>query len=425
MKGIPTITFLLVCMFLLSCSETYHPLTSIKDDVKGHQETFVINDKEKDIITHSNEFALNIFKRIVDNNPTHSTFCATQGLIYTLNIINNGATGQTRTALCKSLGYSENDLGFINDLCHRMMLGQMMSVPDDFDRLANDYMKTACLLISTPSLQVKKDYEEEMANSYYADVIHCPVYRMQSIVNQWCKAQTDKTIKSIPCDFIDEMDMTFLTSSVFNGTWVQRFDPTMTMDEPFTMADGKQEKVAMMNQEDHELFYQYAKREHYSVLRMPYCGQFHLLVLLPEKGVSTQNILQTLHTDSLESIDKELDTYEIFKIKLPRFKTQTTIDYRNYLEEMGLGRMFSENAEFANISSPEPSPIALKEIRQQNEINMDENGTWVKSAMASYMFSLAAYEKPRIIEFYADHPFIYLIRDRFGNICFMGQYCGN
>lgn len=25
----------------------------------------------------------------------------------------------------------------------------------------------------------------------------------------------------------------------------------------------------------------------------------------------------------------------------------------------------------------------------------------------------------------ADHPFIYLIRDRFGNICFMGQYCGN
>ena len=415
MKGLPTITFLLVCMVVLSCSETFHPLTSINDDVKGHQETFIVNDQEKDIIAHNNEFALNIFKRIVDNNPTQSTLCATQGLVYTLNIINNGATGQTRAALCKSLGYSENDLGFINDLCHRMMLGQMMNVPDDFDRLADDYMKTACLLISTPSLQVKKDYEEKMANYFYADVIHCPSYRMQSKVNQWCKAQTDKTIKSIPCDFIDEMDMTVLTSSVFNGTWVH---------EPFTMADGKQKKVAMMNQEDHEHLYQYAKREHYSVLRMPYRGQFHLLVLLPEKGVSTQSILQTLHADSLESIDKELDTYEIFKIKLPRFKTQTTIDYRTYLEGMGLGRMFSENAEFANISSPPPL-IALKEIRQQNEINMDENGTWVKSVMASYIFSLAAYEEPRIIEFYADHPFIYLIRDRFGNICYMGQYCGN
>ena len=422
MKDFLATTLLMACLTFLSCSQAYHPLTSIKDDVKSHQDSFVTNDKEKHLIQQSNEFALEIFKHIVEKAPTQSTICAVQGLIYSLNLINNGASGDTRTVLNNSLGYSENDLDTINVLCRRMMLGQMMNVPSVFGKLAEDYMKTACLLLSTPSLQVNKTFEEEMAHYYYADIIHCPSRQMQSKVNQWCLTQTEKTIKTIPIDNIVDNKMIVLTSSVFNGTWVQRFWPEYTQNEPFTMANGKSKKVPMMNIEDQEHLYYYAKRDHYSVLKMPYTGQFHLLVLLPEKGVLPNNILQTLNTDSLASIAKELETYEIFKVKLPRFKSKSTIDFRTPLIEMGLQKIFDDDAEYANIS---PIPVTLKEIRQQNEINMDENGTWIKSASASYIFALCAYEKPRIIEFYADHPFAYMICDDFGNICFIGQYCGN
>ena len=61
---------------------------------------------------------------------------------------------------------------------------------------------------------------------------------------------------------------------------------------------------------------------------------------------------------------------------------------------------------------------------QQTQFSLDECGTTAISSTAVEYAALRELVQPRELHFTANRPFLYYISDGFGNVCFIGQYCG-
>ena len=64
---------------------------------------------------------------------------------------------------------------------------------------------------------------------------------------------------------------------------------------------------------------------------------------------------------------------------------------------------------------------------QKAKIEVSEEGTKAAAVTAAVMVAMSLQPvEPRRVEFHANRPFIYFIREsNSGAIFFMGQYCGN
>ena len=70
--------------------------------------------------------------------------------------------------------------------------------------------------------------------------------------------------------------------------------------------------------------------------------------------------------------------------------------------------------------------LAVSRMFQKAKIDVAEEGTKAAAVTAAMIVTTSLYQpKPREVNFYADHPFIYLIKERSsGAILFIGQYTG-
>ena len=82
-----------------------------------------------------------------------------------------------------------------------------------------------------------------------ADFIDAPE-QAQMMINRWVSDETEERIENLlPPDSITPLTRLVLTNAVyFKATWKQGFDASFTWDCPFTLLDGSQVTVQMMEQ---------------------------------------------------------------------------------------------------------------------------------------------------------------------------------
>lgn len=180
--------------------------------------------------------------------------------------------------------------------------------------------------------------------------------------------------------------------------------------------------VSMMNKEDREHVYTYAKIEDFSLLRIPYVGNYNLYVILPDKNDGLSSLLQSLDEELFKSAIPQLHTYDKVYVKLPKFEVDYSFNAKDYLESLGISKMFSDSAELDKIQE---EPMKIKDIKQKTKVILDEDGTRAGAITSTSFTTLSEIANPTEAYFYADHPFAYIITDPFGNYCFMGTFWGN
>ena len=99
------------------------------------------------------------------------------------------------------------------------------------------------------------------------------------------------------------------------------------------------------------------------------------------------------------------------------------------LKEFGVYDVFDEHT--SNLSKLAKLKVGkhlyVNIFKQKTKIDVNESGTKAAAAtIATHMGTMAfpgAQKQPKIIKFYADHPFAFMIVDnKTNNIIFMGQY---
>jgi serpin B len=237
-------------------------------------------------------------------------------------------------------------------------------------------------------------------------------------INTWVERQTNDKIRNlIQRGVLGPLTRLVLTNAIyFKGNWASQFDPAETRDEPFTLPDDTKIQVPMMHQEEE---FGYAETSTLQVLEMPYVGRtLSMVVLLPKRTDG----LGTLEADlNAENLSRWLASVRRRKVvvAMPRFEMTHKTSLERVLNSMGMREAFGRNADFSGMTGGRD--LFISAVVHQAYIDVNEEGTEAAAA-TGVVIRTTSVGPDRTPVFRADHPFVFVIRDRqTGSILFLGR----
>jgi serpin B len=237
----------------------------------------------------------------------------------------------------------------------------------------------------------------------------------RATINRWGAVETHGRITEVlPPRAVTLRTRLVLTNSVyFKGRWATPF--VDTHDGAFTTAHGEVTAKMMSVTER----FAYARVGDVQIVQLPYAGGLSMVVVLP----GAPDGLEAAEARAAGAYDDWVSALRPARVdvKLPRWKLDSTMSLKDQLTAMGMPIAFTEQADFSGMTG-KPG-LFIGGVLQQAFVEVNEVGTEAAAVTAVIMegeSAPAATEPP--VAFYADHPFLYLIRDdATGTILFMGR----
>ena len=249
-------------------------------------------------------------------------------------------------------------------------------------------------------------------------------------VNLWAEKKTKGLIKNLlPHRSVHSLTrLIFANALYFKGVWKQQFDTSKTKDYDFYLLNGNSIKVPFMTSKKDQFISSF---DGFKVLGLPYKQgkdgrAFSIYIFLPDENDGLSALIDKVASDS-EFLDQNLPRrkVEVGKFRIPRFNISFEIEASELLKKLGLALPFSMGGFTKMVDSPISQELYVSGIFQKTFIEVNEEGTKAAAATARSMVGgCAPYRPPPVppIDFVADHPFLFLIREDFsGTILFVGK----
>ena len=235
--------------------------------------------------------------------------------------------------------------------------------------------------------------------------------------------ETEHKIKNLIGDGILNKDtLLVLTNAVwFRSDWATKFEPGNSRAMPFYATASEQIPTVMMTKTESGI--RYLKEDGIEIAEIPYKdNRFSMLVLLPQKGTDLRKIDRKLDYTKFTEWATLMSPHKV-KLTIPKFKTEQSFELSEALKGMGITEAFDPGrADFSGMNGKRNMYIGA--ALHKTFIEVGEEGTEAAAATAVIMTKTSMNpDTGDIIEFKADRPFIYIIRDNgTGAILFIGRY---
>ena len=432
-------------------SSTMVSCSSSEDDVDLGEAKTVVNMLSESVpvkltaeqtlfVNDNNKFTMNFLKTVNEADRSGKSFIYSPlSITYVLGMVNDAATGLTEKELEETLGFHQGGIQAVNDYCKKLIDG----LPKVDDKVT---LNIANAIFLNKDFTLKPQFEQDM-QTYYdakAEALDFSASNTLDHINGWCKEKTNGMIPSI-LDDIDPLMVSYLLNAIyFKADWASKFDPKNTKNETFTPENGNiSTDIPMMHQ---NVLIQYINNSMFSAIKIPYGnGLWNMMVMLPEKGFTTDHIINHLAALGLNGVEgafceiedgiatmsvKSFSPHEV-DLKLPRYETSSDTDdiedgLIGLMQKMGINRAFDERlAEIPNMCE---LPVYIDMMRQKAKIKVSEEGSEAAAVtvagVANYSMGSEPIEYPKAT-FHANRPFVYVIREQSsGVILFVGKFTG-
>lgn len=236
-------------------------------------------------------------------------------------------------------------------------------------------------------------------------------------INAWVAKQTADKIPKLLTSLPQNSQLVLTNAIYFKSKWKQEFNPQATREEEFHIGEGKTVKAPMMTTTG---MFEYAKIPEAQVLAMPYQREeLSLILMLPDKRDGLPALERSLTAANWKKwTSSPVDDTEV-NVKLPRFKSSSTLDPKAALIALGMPLAFTDGADFSGMTGSDDLKIGA--VIHQAAVEVNEEGTEAAAATAVVMVTKSAAVK-RPVQVHCDHPFLYGIRDnKTGNLLFLGR----
>jgi serpin B len=241
-------------------------------------------------------------------------------------------------------------------------------------------------------------------------------------INKWVEEKTNEKIKDlIPVGGLNNLTCLVLVNAIwFKGDWKSQFKKEATKDEPFWNSGTEKVTAPLMHQKQD---FKYLEAEGVQLLEMPYVGEkVSMVVILPKEKAGLGKVEAGLTGVKLEQWLKTLDQARAQEVQvyLPKFTlTYGTKEMMKSFEALGMTLPFQGgSADFSGMDGQKG--LCISKIFHKAFVAVDEEGTEAAAATAVVMTRTSVPPPPPV--FRADHPFVFLIRDKTnGNILFLGR----
>jgi serpin B len=371
---------------------------------------------DSEIVQGNNRFAFDLHTRLA--SQPGNRFFSPASLSIALAMTSSGARGDTAVEMAKVLHFPTT-----SDNIHKALASFHKNLRDAG-------AASGCRLSLANRLWGQQGYEflpEFLAitrESYGAELAQVDfagqtdAARQQ--INTWVLEQTEGKIKDLlPPGVLTNLTRLVLTNAIyFKGNWSKPFPRSATRDDLFHVTSDKTTPVPLMSRQDD---LRYWAGEGVKVLEIPYGkGDLTAVVLLPDE---IDGLPAMEGNTTVEKLDRWLAGLRKRKVHvfLPRFRLSSQFSLRDLLTAMGMKRAFNPDlADFSGMSTHEQ--LYLSAVIHKAFVDVNEEGTEAAAATGVAVAVRAAMVLSEPAVFRADHPFLFLIRDRkSGSILFLGR----
>ena len=412
----------LLAMMLASCGTTQNK-QNINTDINAKieatkpldnmdNEYLILSDAQQSIVDRGNQFALNLFRTQAGMD---SKVVSPLSVSFLMAMLANGADSTTQDEILSTVaGDKSLSVAELNDT-----YAAFLRMAANGDKLTT--INIANYIALNKGFKLKSTYAGTVGSKYAANVENLDFASPKALkhINQWC---SDKTCRMIPSiiDRLNPSDVAVLLNAIyFNGSWTHQFPKKNTRLENFQGYTRDIKKVDMMHQE-RKFFY--ADNSRFAAVELPYGnGQYSMTVLLPNEGVSINDMMKQLTAGEFAKLQQQMSEC-IVDLKLPRFSTTTNVSLNAPLSALGAKTMFTGSADFSGMAD---AGVFVSAMLQKAKIEVSEEGTKAAAVTAGVIALTALHEQPRHVKFHAKRPFVYTINEKNSNaILFIGQFTG-
>jgi len=370
------------------------------------------------LVKGNNEFALNMYGEICTARDTDNIFFSPYSISSALAMTWDGARGQTAVDMAETLNFTlsveETDRAF-HSLTEAMSSGNLTGAEtgEPFT------LSVSNGLWVQDGFNLLEEYINEVTRYYGAGVRNLDFSGdpegSREIINNWVAESTlNRILNLIPRGLLAEDTRVVLTNAVyFKASWENPFDEHCTSNAPFTLLDGSEIDVPMMNQTN---YFKYVSTDGCSAVELDYAsGNASMLIILPDEDIT--EFQRTFDTGMFEAIRRRLSSCNV-SLSMPEFEYTRSLQLSQMLRTLGMGSAFDGSADFSGFTG---SPgLFISEVLHKAFVKVDESGTEAAAATAVIMRETAMPVEP--VTMNINRPFMFFILDKeTGSIVFMGR----
>ncbi|XP_043485054.1 antichymotrypsin-2-like isoform X6 [Leptopilina heterotoma] len=271
-------------------------------------------------------------------------------------------------------------------------------------------LKLANKIFPSVNLEVKPEFKALTKDNFRSEeqqVDFSKSSEAAKTINTWCEEKTNKKIKDLikPDDVDASTAMVLVNAVYFKGQWKLKFDANNTHNKPFHV-DEKTVKDVPTMYKNGKLVYGELPEMKAKFVEIPYKGdEVSMLIILPDEINGLQEVEQKMSEMSLDDIRRRGSQVEV-ELYLPKFKIESTIDLKDTLTEMGMGEMFTDQANFRNIADAD---LKVSKVVQKAFIEVNEEGSEAAAATGMQFMLMSARIEPPRKTFAVERPFKYFL----------------
>lgn len=320
-----------------------------------------------------------------------------------MGLMAEGSNGQSRNEILNALG-----LNNITDFREYMKAYNDFQLKMSNSKYAVINVFNSVVLNNTFNRNINDDYKKQIENSYNSNILSIDSFEsLDKIISE----KTNGTIiNSGFSENFQNFDTSFTSTVYVDFDWTEKFDTKYTKQDIFNNADGTKSNVMFMNKL--MTTSKYYKDNNVEAVVLDYIEEankcdYKMAIVTSTKDITAEDI-KNINNNSTE---------RYIQLKIPKFKIDNTVDLQKSLKNMGVNTIFTENADFSNVTD---NNLNISSLTQHNIIDFNEEGTTASS------FTEATYYRDvpnDIIEVNIDKPFTYYIfEETSGQIIFAGKY---
>uniref|UniRef100_A0A1D1XWS9 Serpin-ZX n=1 Tax=Anthurium amnicola TaxID=1678845 RepID=A0A1D1XWS9_9ARAE len=385
----------------------------------------------RDSIAEQTAFSLRLAGRVAPSHAAASNLAFSPlSLHVALSLVAAGSTGETLEQLASFLRPSTGAASpAAAERLHKLASEVIALVLADGSPVGGPRLSFASGVWVDQSLPLKPAFKQLAASAYKAESravdFQTKAVEVAAELNSWVESATSGLIRElIPAGSVGHLTRLVLANALyFKGAWSEKFDASQTKDSAFHLLDGSPVRAPFMTSKKKQLI---SANDGFKVLKLPYLQgddrrQFSMCLFLPDGKDGLWGLVEKLSSESAH-LDRYLpmQKVEVGHFEIPKFKISFGFEASRILKEMGLTLPFSGGELTEMVDSPLGKQLVVSSICHKSFVEVNEEGTEVAAASA-VVTRLAGISRGRM-DFVADHPFLFLIReDLMGVVLFVGH----
>ncbi|XVF74145.1 hypothetical protein PTKIN_Ptkin13bG0036600 [Pterospermum kingtungense] len=345
-----------------------------------------------------------------------------------LSVITAGSNGSTRDQLLCFLKSKSSD--HLNSFFSKI-INDVFSNPSP---VGAPRLSFANGIWVDKSLPLKHSFQWIAENVYKADSSYhldfkTEVDQVISEVNLWAEKKTKGLIKNVlPPGSVDSLTrLIFANALYFKGAWTEKFDAVQTKDYDFYLEHGSYVKTPFMTSEKKQLISAY---DGFKVLGLPYkrglvdTRSFTMYIFLPDAKDGLKDLVEKASSES-GFLERHLPEKPVAvgEFRIPRFKISSGFEACEVVKGLGVVLPFSYEADLTEMADnlPRDHNLYVSKLFHKCFVEVNEEGTEAAAVTAATIALCGGSFMVKTIDFVADHPFLFTIReDVTGVVLFTG-----